>query len=174
MPRAHDLDFNPGGLVNIDGDTPITKFGFDYSTTTDLFATIVRIRNVNCDGFSPYDYTVSPWDTGTFVTYRIADGSSAVPEIAHIHVRDSSILTWRSGTIGSNRLEAFDGAVVFIIHSNVGGVPALFDGEVASIGAQPIVVDRVHTIQRVNLDTGETEAIQVIHHGTGIISILQP
>lgn len=160
--RAHDLDFNEGGAQTIDGDTDITKFGFDYSTTEDLFATLIRIRNMNCEGFSPCNITVPPFDTATIVTLRIADGSSNVPSIGQLSVHDSSILFYRSGTIASNLVEGFDVAIMNILHDSAAGDP-LLDGVVVSTGEQIGVSHGViHKVQRVNLDTAETETIDVL------------
>ena len=164
--RAHDLDFNAGGVLQIDGDTDITKFGFDYSTTTDLFATLIRVRNTNCEGFSPCDYTVDPFDTSTNVLYRIETGSSNVPSIGQLTVHDNSTATYRSGTIASGLIEAFDQGVIAIGHDFSQG-PPLLDGVITSVGGQTITLDTVHQIQFIDVDTGETETLNAIVHKTG-------
>ena len=162
--RAHDLDFNPGGAQTIDGDTDITKFGFDYSTVDDLFATLIRIRNTNCEGFSPCKFTVPPFNTVTSATLRIADGSSLVPSIGQLSVHDASIIIYRSGTIASNLVEGFDGGTLNIAHDFGAGDP-LLDGVVVSAGEQVGVTRGViHKVQRINLDTAETEVIDVLLH----------
>ena len=168
--RAHDLDFNPGGTQTIDGDTDITKFGFDYSTTEDLFATLIRIRNTNCEGFSPCNFTVPPFDTQTIATYRIADGSSKVPSVGQLQVRDNSILSYRSGTIASNLIESLDIGFVFIGHDFTSGLP-LFDGVEVAAGLQNTTPGRRHSIQIVSLDTGETINLQFLSVNGGRMSI---
>ena len=169
--RAHDLDFNPGGVAVIDGDNDITKFGFDYSTVTDLFATLIRIRNTNCEGFSPCNFLVDPFDTATVVTYRIASGSSKVPEIGQIQVRDNSTLTYRSGTIASNLIESMEGGFTIVQHDFTSGAP-LFDGVATSVGLQDVVPGRVHDLQFVSLDTGETTNVQFLSANGGRLSYL--
>ena len=170
--RAHDLDFNPGGgVTTIDGDTDITKFGFDYSTTEDLFATLIRIRNTNCEGFSPCNFLVPPFDDNTNATLRIADGSSKVPEIGQLSVHDGSLIIYRSGTIASNLVEAFDLGRINITHNFASGDP-LLDGVVASVGEQ-VGISRgvVHHVQRINEDTAETETIDIILHDASVLFI---
>ena len=169
--RAHDLDFNAGGAQQIDGDTDITKFGFDYSTTEDLFATLIRIRNTNCEGFSPCSFLVSPFDTITIATLRIADGSSKVPEIGQLSVHDGSVIFYRSGTIASNLVEGFDSSTMNIRHDFSAGDP-LLDGVVASVGEQ-VGVSRgvIHKVQRINEDTAETETIDVLLHDSSRLFI---
>ena len=169
--RAHDLDFNAGGAQQIDGDTDITKFGFDYSTTEDLFATLIRIRNTNCEGFSPCNVSVPPFDVATIVTLRIADGSSKVPEIGQLSVHDGSIIFYRSGTIASNLVEGFDSSTMNITHDFLAGDP-LLDGVVVSAGGQAGTTRGViHKVQRINEDTAETETIDILLHDSSKLFI---
>lgn len=169
--RAHDLDFNEGGAQQIDGDNDITKFGFDYSTTEDLFATLIRIRNTFCEGFSPCSFLVPPFDTITIATLRIADGSSNVPEIGQLSVHDGSVIFYRSGTIASNLVEGFDASTVNIRHDFTAGSP-LLDGVAVSAGLQDGVSRGViHKIQRVNEDTAETETIDALLHDSSRLFI---
>lgn len=166
--RAHDLDINTGGVVQIDGDNDITKFGFDYSTVNDLFATLIRIRNTNCEGFGRCNYTEVP---ATTATLRIASGSSNVPLFGQLSVHDGSVLFYRSGTIASNLVEGFDQGTINISHNFTAGSP-LLDGVVASAGQQ-VGVTRgvVHTVQRINLDTAETETIDILLHDSSALWI---
>ncbi len=169
--RAHDLDFNEGGTQQIDGDTDITKFGFDYSTTEDLFATLIRIRNTNCEGFSPCNITVPPFDVATSATLRIADGSSLVPEIGQLSVHDGSLISYRSGTIASNLVEAFDQGRINISHNFASGDP-LLDGVVVSVGEQfGTTRGVIHKVQRINEDTAETETIDILLHDSARLFI---
>lgn len=164
--RAHDLDINPGGDFVIDGDTDITKFGFDYDPATDLFATLLRVRNTNCEGFSPCDFTVPPFDTPTVALLRVASGSSDVPEIGQFTAHDNSTAVYRSGTIASGLIEAFDMGIIGVGHDLSQGDP-LLDGVVVGPGVQTITLNTVHQVQFILVDTGETETINVIVHKTG-------
>lgn len=168
--RAHDLDFNAGGVQTIDGDNDITKFGFDYSTVDDLFATLIRIRNTNCEGFGRCPFTVDPFDTDTVATLRIADGSSKVPEIGQLSVHDNSFISYRSGTIASNLVEGFDLSRIDIAHDFTAGSP-LVDGVEVSAGMQTVTRGVVHIVQRVNRDTAETEDVKILLHDGSTLRI---
>lgn len=162
--RANDLDFNPGGTVAIDGDTDITKFGFDYSTTEDLFATLIRIRNTNCEGFAPCSFTLPPFDTNTAATYRIASGSSLVPSIGQLTVHDDSVVGYRSGTIASNLIEQFDDGVIILFHDFTAGLPSL-DGAPVFGGPQMTTRNKGHVVDFTNIDTAEEQTLQIVIHG---------
>jgi len=176
MPRDHGIDFNPGGFATINGETPITKFGFSYRTATnrrftgveDLSATVLRIRNTNCEGSWPCDFLVSPYDVATLATITRAAGSTMVAELGHLEIRDQSFLSFRAGTIASGTVELFDWSTLNIFYKN-GTLPLVNGVEIddpapATTTILTMASNHPSLIQFENSITNETMTLKVIAH----------
>lgn len=167
--RAHDLDVNVGGgfTTPLTGDVALTKFGFDYSTVTDLFATLLRIRNENCEGFSTCPYTIPPFDDNTLMRMFVTEGSTLVPSVGHVRVRDSSVFTYSRGEISTGLMEAFEDGVYRAEYEN-GTIPTL-DGQDVNVffpelPVSEIVQGKLHKLVFINADSGDTETFDVLMH----------
>ncbi len=174
MPRAHDLDVNDGGslAIPLTGESGLSKFGFDYSTVTDLFATLLRIRNTNCEGFSPCSHTISPFDNNTLMRMSVTPGSTLIPSVGHVTVRDASVFTYSRGEIASGLMEGFEDGVYRVEYES-GTFPTL-DGVAVNVFVQlvPTVRDKAHSLVFVNADSGDTETFIVVMHDDATLLLI--
>ena len=166
MSRSQELDLNDGGgiAIPITGDSAITKFGFNYNTVTDLFATMLRIRNENCEGFGVFPHTIAPWDDNTLVRMYVVTDSTLVPTVGHVTVRDASVFTYSRGVINSGIMEAFEDSQYRAEYED-GTFPTL-DGEAVNpfVPLVPTVKDKPHVLVFTNGDDGSTETFTVLMH----------
>ena len=176
--RAHDLDINDGGgfLLTLTGESGVSKFGFDYSTVTDLFATLLRIRNTNCEGFTPFPHTLPPFDDNTLMRMFVNSGSTLVPSVGHIVVRDASVFTYSRGVISTGRMEAFEDGV-YNVEYKTGTVPTL-DGVNINVFFPlvpiPTTRDKIHKLVFINADSGDTETFDVLMHDNAQLFMATP
>ena len=88
FPKAHDRDINSGIGV-----------AFSSSNHGDTWkATTLRVRNSYCTGWWPRDYTASPYDSSTVLSFS---NTAVDMDVGQIHVYDDSTFDLSGGLIRS-------------------------------------------------------------------------